>query len=110
MCFVLKISFLFFRHVKPYFLNYNSSVSDSVYFAGLNLIISSVLLRLGDSMGLRYPKMMYQKCHYNRAKSILVVFVVESGPCPLHDLNPTLDSITLNETEYGPQKQLFIDA
>ena len=46
----------------------------------------------------------------DRAMGILVVTSIGSSPCPLEDLKPTLDSITLNEMQFGPEEQLFIDA
>ena len=46
----------------------------------------------------------------DRAMGILVVTGIGSSPCPLEDLKPTLDSITLNEMQFGPEEQLFIDA
>ena len=46
----------------------------------------------------------------DRAMGILVVTGIGSSPCPLEDLEPTLDSITLNEMQFGPEEQLFIDA
>ena len=46
----------------------------------------------------------------NSAKAIPVVTGIGSSPCPLEDLKPTLDSITLNEMQSGPEEQLFIDA
>ena len=45
----------------------------------------------------------------DRAMGILVVTGIGSSPCPLEDLKPTLDSITLNEMQFGPWEQLFID-
>ena len=44
------------------------------------------------------------------AMGILVVTDLGSSPCPLEDLKPTLDSITLNEMQFGPEEQLFIGA
>ena len=41
---------------------------------------------------------------------ILVVTGIGCSPCPLVDLKPTLDSITLNRMQFGPEEQLFIDA
>ena len=46
----------------------------------------------------------------DRAMGILVVTGIGSSPCPLEGLKPTLDSITLNEMQFGPEEQLFIDA
>ena len=46
----------------------------------------------------------------DRAMGILVVTGIGSSPCPLEDLKPTLDSITLNEMQFGPEEQLFINA
>ena len=45
----------------------------------------------------------------DRAMGILVVTGIGSSPCPLEDLKPTLDSITLNEMQFGPEEQLFIN-
>ena len=45
----------------------------------------------------------------DRAMRILVVTGIGSSPCPLEDLKPTLDSITLNEMQFGPEGQLFMD-
>ena len=41
--------------------------------------------------------------------SILVVTGIRSSTCPLEDLKPTLDSITLNDMQFGPGEELFID-
>ena len=46
----------------------------------------------------------------DRAVGILVVTGIGSSPCPLDDLQPTLDSITLNEMQFGSEEQLFLDA
>ena len=46
----------------------------------------------------------------DRGMGILVLTGIGSSSCPLEDLKPTLDSITLNEMQVGPQEQLFIDA
>ena len=46
----------------------------------------------------------------DRAMGILVVTGIGSTPCPPKDLKPSLDSITLNEMQFGPEKQLFIGA
>ena len=46
----------------------------------------------------------------DRATGILVVTGIGSSPCPLEDLKPTLDSITFNEMQFGPEEQLLIDA
>ena len=46
----------------------------------------------------------------DRAMGILVVTGIGSSPCPLEDLKLTLDSITLNEMQFGPEGQLFINA
>ena len=46
----------------------------------------------------------------DRAMGILVLKGIGSSPCPLEDLKPTLDSITLNEMQFGPGEQWFIDA
>ena len=53
---------------------------------------------------------MVNKIIADRAMSILVVTGIGSSPCPLEDLKPTLDSITLNEMNFGPEEQLLIDA
>ena len=53
---------------------------------------------------------MVNKIIADRAMGILVVTGIGSSPCPLEDLKPTLDSITLNEMQFGPEEQLFIDA
>ena len=45
-----------------------------------------------------------------RALGILVLTGIGSSPCPLEDLEPTLDSITLSEMQFGPEEQFFIDA
>ena len=44
------------------------------------------------------------------AKGILVITGIGSTRCPLEGLKSTLDSITLNEMSFGPEKELFIDA
>ena len=44
----------------------------------------------------------------DRAMGILVVTGIGSSPCPWEDLKPTLDSITLNEMQFGPEEQLFL--
>ena len=46
----------------------------------------------------------------DRAMGILIVTGIGSSPCPLEDLKPTLDSIILNEMQFGPEEHLFIDA
>ena len=46
----------------------------------------------------------------DRAMGILVVTGIGSSSCPLEDLKPTLDSITLNEMQLGPEEQFFIHA
>ena len=46
----------------------------------------------------------------SRAMGILVVTGIRSSPCPVEDLKPTLDSITVSEMQFGPGEQLFIDA
>ena len=46
----------------------------------------------------------------DRALGILVVTGIGSSPCPLEDLKPTLDFITLSEMQIGPEEQLSIDA
>ena len=46
----------------------------------------------------------------DRAIGILVVTGIGSSPCPLEDLKPISVSITLNEMQFGPAQQLFIDA
>ena len=51
-----------------------------------------------------------EKIVADRAKGILVITGIGSTPCPLEDLKSTLDSITLNETSFGPEEELFIDA
>ena len=51
-----------------------------------------------------------EKIIANRAKGILVITGIGSGPCPLAGLQPTLDAITLNKMSFSPQEQLFIDA
>ena len=53
---------------------------------------------------------MVNKIIADRAMDILVVTGIGSSPCPLEDLKPTLDSITLNEMQFGPEEQLFIIA
>ena len=50
------------------------------------------------------------KIFADRAMGIFVVTCIGSSSCPLEDLKPTLDSISLNEMPFGPQEQLFIDA
>ena len=42
------------------------------------------------------------------AMGILVVTGIGSSPCPLEDLKPILDSITLNEMQFGPEEQFLI--
>ena len=51
-----------------------------------------------------------EKIITDMAKEILVVTSIGSSPCPLEGLEPTLDSITLNEMLFSPEEQLFIDA
>ena len=46
----------------------------------------------------------------DRSLGILVVTGMGCSPCPLGDLEPILDSITLNEMQFGPEEQFFIDA
>ena len=46
----------------------------------------------------------------DRAMGMLVVTGIGSSPCPLEDLKPTSDSISLNEMHFGPEEQLSIDA
>ena len=46
----------------------------------------------------------------DRAKGSLVVRGIGAGPCLLEDLKRSLDSITLDEMQFGSQKQLLIDA
>ena len=46
----------------------------------------------------------------DRAKKILVITGIGSSPCPLEGLEPTLESITVNEMSFSPEEQLFIDA
>ena len=50
-----------------------------------------------------------EKIVADRAKGILVITGIGSTPGPLESLVSTLDSITLNEMSFGPEKQLFID-
>ena len=45
-----------------------------------------------------------------RAMGILVVTGIGYSPCLLEDPKPTLNSITLNEMQFGTEEQLFIDA
>ena len=45
-----------------------------------------------------------------RRSGFLVITGMGSTPCPLAGLKSTLDSITLNEMSFGPEKDLFIDA
>ena len=51
-----------------------------------------------------------EKIVADRAKGILVITGIGSTPCPLEGLKSTLDSITMNEMSFGPEKELFIDA
>ena len=51
-----------------------------------------------------------EKIIADRAKGILVITGIGSTPCPLEGLKLTLDSITLNEMSFRPEKELFIDA
>ena len=51
-----------------------------------------------------------EKIVVDRANRILVISGIGSTPCPLEGLKWTLDSITLNEMSFGPEKELFIDA
>ena len=46
----------------------------------------------------------------DRAMCILVLTGIGSSPCAFEDLKRTLVSITLNEMQFGPEEQLFIDA
>ena len=39
----------------------------------------------------------------DRAKGVLVVTGIRSSPCPLEDLKPILESITLNEMQFGTE-------
>ena len=41
---------------------------------------------------------------------MLAVTGIESSPCPLEDLNLSLNSITLNEMQFAPEEQLSIGA
>ena len=43
------------------------------------------------------------------SKGIMVVTGIGSNPWPLEPVNPTLDSITLNNMLLRPEEQLFID-
>ena len=43
----------------------------------------------------------------DRPKGILVLTGIGASPCPLEDLKLTLDSITLNEMQYGPEEQFL---
>ena len=45
---------------------------------------------------------------FQDAMGILVVTGIGSSTCPLEDLKPTLDWITLNDMQFGPDEQLFI--
>ena len=40
----------------------------------------------------------------------MVITGIGSTPCPLEGLKSTLDSITLNQMSFGPEKELFMDA
>ena len=51
-----------------------------------------------------------EKIFADRAKGILVITGIGSGPCPLEGLKSMLESITLNEMSFGPEEELFIDA
>ena len=51
-----------------------------------------------------------EKIVADRAKGILVIDGIGSTPCPLEGLKSMLDSITLDEMSFGPDKELFIDA
>ena len=51
-----------------------------------------------------------EKIVADRAKGILVITGIGSTSCPLEGLKSTLDSITLNETSFGPEEELFINA
>ena len=46
----------------------------------------------------------------DRAMGILVLTGIGSSLCPLEDRKPTLDSITLNEMQFGPKEHLSIHA
>ena len=46
----------------------------------------------------------------DRAMGILVVTGIGSSPCPLENLKPTLDFITINGMQFGPEEQLFTNA
>ena len=49
------------------------------------------------------------KIFADRSMGILLVTGKGSSPCPLEDLKPTWDSITLSEMLFGPEEQLLID-
>ena len=51
-----------------------------------------------------------EKIVADRAKGILVITGIGSGPFQLEGLKSTLDSITLNEMSFGPEEEMFIDA
>ena len=51
-----------------------------------------------------------EKIIADRARGILVITGIQSSPCPLEGLEPTLDSITLNDMSFFPEEQFFIDA
>ena len=53
---------------------------------------------------------MVNKIIADRAMGILAVTGIGSCPCPLENLKLTLDPITLNEMQFRPEEQLFIDA
>ena len=55
-------------------------------------------------------KRTVNKIIVDREMGILVVTGIGSSPCPLEDLKPTLDSITLSEMQFGPEEQFFINA
>ena len=46
----------------------------------------------------------------DRPKGILVIAGIGCSPCALEDLKLNLDSITLNEMQFGPEEQLLIAA
>ena len=56
------------------------------------------------------PDVRWRRSSRIGRKEILVITGIGSTPCPLEGLKSTLDSITLNEMSFGPEKELFIDA
>ena len=46
----------------------------------------------------------------DRAIGIVVVTGIGSSPCLLENPKPTLDSLTLNEMQFGAEEQFFMDA